>query len=102
MSETAQALDNAAISDHGRRRDAGKPALVLKSREFRKGREDGWPAWTFISMAASVVVFAIFGWTQVRKQKAGGDPLVVPGLFRKIGFSGGLVTGMAFFSLSFV
>ena len=38
MSETAAALDVTAIAG----RDAGKPALVLKSREFRKGREDGW------------------------------------------------------------
>ncbi len=90
-------------SDHASRLDipgmllAGAASLMLVY-PLVQGREDGWPAWTFVSMAASIVVFAIFGWTQVRKQKSGGDPLIVPGLFRKIGFSGGLVTGMAFFS----
>lgn len=63
-----------------------------------QGRELGWPAWTFALMAASAVVFAIFAWYEVRTQRAGGDPLVVPSLFRKRAFSGGLVVGLVFFS----
>src|SRR5689334_17224262 len=63
-----------------------------------QGRELGWPAWTFAAMAASVAVFAFFGWYESRKDKSGGDPLVVPGLFRKRGFSGGLTVGLVFFS----
>ncbi|MEV5412654.1 MFS transporter [Thermopolyspora sp. NPDC052614] len=63
-----------------------------------QGREQDWPAWMFVMIAASVVLFALFGWYAVAKQRAGGDPLVVPALFRKRGFSGGLVTGLVFFS----
>jgi len=63
-----------------------------------QGRELGWPAWTFAMMAASTAVFAIFAWYEVRVQRAGGDPLIVPGLFRKRAFSGGLVVGLVFFS----
>jgi MFS family permease len=63
-----------------------------------QGRELGWPAWTFAMMVASAVVFAIFAWYEVRTQRAGGDPLVVPSLFRKRAFSGGLAVGLVFFS----
>jgi EmrB/QacA subfamily drug resistance transporter len=63
-----------------------------------QGRELDWPAWMFAMLAGSAVVFALFGWYEARKQRTGGDPLVVPGLFRKRGFTGGLVTGLVFFS----
>ncbi|HEV7932643.1 MAG TPA: MFS transporter [Actinomadura sp.] len=63
-----------------------------------QGRELGWPAWTFASMAASVVLFAAFGWYELKLHRTGADPLVVPGLFRKRAFSGGLVFGLVFFA----
>jgi EmrB/QacA subfamily drug resistance transporter len=63
-----------------------------------QGREAGWPAWTFASMAASVAVFAVFGWYEVRRQRAGADPLVVPALFRRRAFTGGLAAGVAYFA----
>ncbi|MGR6916504.1 MFS transporter [[Actinomadura] parvosata] len=63
-----------------------------------QGREAGWPAWTFVSMAASVVVFAFFGRYESRRARSGRDPLVTPTLFRKRSFVGGLVAGLAFFS----
>ncbi|MFF4621091.1 DHA2 family efflux MFS transporter permease subunit [Nonomuraea jabiensis] len=63
-----------------------------------QGRELGWPAWTFVSMAASIVMFAIFGRYEARRARSGKDPLVTPGLFRKRAFTGGLVAGLAFFS----
>ncbi|MBO3752365.1 DHA2 family efflux MFS transporter permease subunit [Streptosporangiaceae bacterium NEAU-GS5] len=59
-----------------------------------QGREHGWPVWTFVSMAASVVIFVFFGWYESRRT----DPLVVPALFRKRAFTGGLGAGLAFFS----
>lgn len=63
-----------------------------------QGRELGWPAWTFASVAAAVAVFAFFGWYESRKRRTGGDPLVVPSLFRKRAFTGGLIVGLVFFS----
>jgi EmrB/QacA subfamily drug resistance transporter len=63
-----------------------------------QGRELGWPAWTFASMAAAVALFALFGWYEARKHRTGGDPLVVPSLFRKRAFTGGLIVGLVFFS----
>lgn len=63
-----------------------------------QGREHDWPAWTFLMMAASLAVWAVFGWYEARRHRAGGDPLIVPSLFRKRGFTGGLVVGLVFFS----
>ncbi|GAA1803546.1 MFS transporter [Actinomadura chokoriensis] len=63
-----------------------------------QGREHDWPAWTFAMMAASLLVWGVFSWYETRKQKSGGDPLIVPSLFRKRGFTGGLVLGLVFFS----
>jgi EmrB/QacA subfamily drug resistance transporter len=63
-----------------------------------QGRELDWPVWTFVSMAASFVVFALFGRYESRRAKSGKDPLVTPTLFRKRSFTGGMVAGLAFFS----
>ncbi|GIH78666.1 MFS transporter [Planobispora longispora] len=63
-----------------------------------QGRESGWPVWSFVMMGASIAVFGLFGWFEARKSRTGGDPLVVPTLFRKRAFTGGLLTGLVFFS----
>ncbi|NEA29433.1 MFS transporter, partial [Actinomadura bangladeshensis] len=63
-----------------------------------QGREHDWPLWTFLMMAASLAVWGVFTWYETRKQRAGGDPLIVPSLFRKRGFTGGLIVGLVFFS----
>lgn len=63
-----------------------------------QGREYDWPLWTFLMMAASVVVFVVFARYESYRSKTGQDPLVVPSLFRKRGFSGGMVLGLVFFS----
>jgi EmrB/QacA subfamily drug resistance transporter len=63
-----------------------------------QGRELGWPTWTFALMAGSMLVFLLFAWYEARRHRRGGDPLVVPSLFRKRAFTGGLIVGLAFFS----
>ncbi|MEO3860080.1 MFS transporter [Acrocarpospora sp. B8E8] len=63
-----------------------------------QGRENDWPAWAFVMIAASVAMFGLFGWYQSRRSRSGGDPLIVPSLFRKRAFNGGLATGMVFFA----
>ncbi|MCK2217307.1 DHA2 family efflux MFS transporter permease subunit [Actinomadura sp. ATCC 31491] len=73
-------------------------AALLLTYPLIQGRELGWPWWTFASMAASVVVFALFGRYESRRAATGRDPLVTPSLFRKRAFTGGLVAGLAFFS----
>ncbi|MFF4122184.1 MFS transporter [Microbispora rosea] len=71
------------------------PAVLLLLVPLVEGRQEGWPAWTFVSLAASVVVFALFTWQQVRLSRAGGTPLVEPSLFRSRSFVTGLATVLA-------
>ncbi|MGW3912510.1 MFS transporter [Streptomyces sp. NPDC005070] len=73
-------------------------AALLLIFPLVQGREYDWPAWTFLMMGASVVVFVAFAVYESRRSKAGQDPLVVPSLFRKRGFSGGMILGLVFFS----
>ncbi|MCX4690034.1 MFS transporter [Kitasatospora purpeofusca] len=77
---------------------ASSAALLLLVLPLVQGRELGWPTWTFVSMAAGIGLFSVFGRYEMRVARAGGDPLVVPGLFRKRAFSAGLVTGAVFFA----
>jgi EmrB/QacA subfamily drug resistance transporter len=63
-----------------------------------QGRELDWPVWTFVMLAAGVVVFGLFGVFEARREKKGRDPLVTPSLFRKRAFTGGLVVGLVFFA----
>jgi hypothetical protein len=64
-----------------------------------QGRELDWPAWTFASIAASFVVFALFGWSQVARERRDGSPLVVPRLFATHSFVAGIFLLGAFFAI---
>src|SRR3954469_4420876 len=79
--------------------DLGGAALVslaagLLIYPLIQGREAGWPAWTFVSMAASVVALVAF----VRHERTQASPLVTMSLFRKRAFSAGLATALVFFA----
>ncbi|WP_329352866.1 MFS transporter [Streptomyces sp. NBC_01261] len=73
-------------------------AALLLIFPLVQGREYDWPVWTFVMMAASIAVFAVFARYESFRSRNGQDPLVVPSLFRKRGFSGGMVLGLVFFS----
>lgn len=73
-------------------------AALLLVFPLVQGRETGWPLWTFVSITAGLLVFVYFGRYESRKAKAGGDPLVVPSLFGKRAFSGGLIVGATIFA----
>jgi EmrB/QacA subfamily drug resistance transporter len=55
-----------------------------------------WPAWTFISLAASLVGFFLFTVQQRISARRGGTPLVMPSIFRKSSYTTGLA-GIALF-----
>jgi EmrB/QacA subfamily drug resistance transporter len=85
------------------RLDLGGAALIstaagLLVYPLIQGRELGWPAWTFVSMAASVVALGAFAVHERRRERAGLSPLVTPSLLRKRAFSAGMVTAMVFFA----
>lgn len=71
-------------------------ALSLLVFPLIEGRELNWPTWTFAMMAASLPVFGVFAWWQLRKDKIDGSPLVLPALFRRRSFSLGVVVNILF------
>jgi EmrB/QacA subfamily drug resistance transporter len=65
-------------------------ALVAIVLPLIQGREQGWPAWTWISLAVAPVLLADFALTQRKLAGRGGSPLVHPGLFAERSFGVGL------------
>jgi EmrB/QacA subfamily drug resistance transporter len=65
-------------------------AVLLLVLPLVLGREQGWPAWTWLSLAAGIVVAAVF----VRVERAiaarGGDPLLDLRVLRAPGMTAGL------------
>jgi EmrB/QacA subfamily drug resistance transporter len=73
-------------------------ALLMLIFPLVEGRDLGWPAWTFLLMAASVPVFALFALYERRKTAKDNSPLVVLSLFRERAFVSGLLLNVVFFS----
>jgi MFS family permease len=65
-----------------------------------RGREAGWPAWTFISFAASIPLLALFIWFEGWVAKVGGSPLVDLKLFKNGTFVAGLSMAFLFYCIS--
>ncbi len=72
-------------------------ALLLLLYPLVEGRQLGWPAWTFVSMAAAVPALAAFVFYERAKARRDGSPLVPLSLFRERGFSAGMAIAIAFF-----
>ncbi|MGH9066648.1 MAG: MFS transporter [Acidimicrobiales bacterium] len=71
-------------------------ALALGLAPLVLGRAEGWPAWTWVSMAASVpALAAVLAWER-HLARAGGEPLLDLGLFRDRAFTSGLAINVAF------
>lgn len=90
-------------SPKARRLDLGGVAimtlgLVLLLYPLIQGRETGWPAWAFLSMAASAPVFIVFVQYEKHVTARGGSPLVELSLFHDRAFVIGLFSGVCFFS----
>jgi EmrB/QacA subfamily drug resistance transporter len=70
---------------------AGLTAIIYP---LIQGRADGWPAWTFASLAAGAILIVAF---LVWEQRLHGDPLIEPGLLANRTYTSGLLVGFAFF-----
>jgi EmrB/QacA subfamily drug resistance transporter len=64
------------------------------------GREAGWPAWTFISLAASAPMLWMFVRYEQHVQRRGGDPLIHLELFENRAFVIGLAMSSLFYFMS--
>lgn len=71
-------------------------ALALALAPLILGQEQGWPAWTWACLAASVpVMIAALAWER-RLERGGGQPLIDLSLFRQSSFAAGLAISVAF------
>jgi len=72
--------------------------LVALLTPLIEGQQEGWPWWTYVSMAGGVALIALFGLCERRLEKAHGNPLVPPRLFRHPSFTGGVVLALVYFA----
>jgi EmrB/QacA subfamily drug resistance transporter len=66
--------------------------LVAVLLPLIEGRQHGWPAWTWISLAAAPFVLGAFVAHQARLTRRGRSALLPLGRFRERAFSAGLLT----------
>ncbi len=59
-----------------------------------QGRTAGWPAWTFVSLAAGAVLLGAFALWERRHRS---DPLIEPGLLANRTYTSGILVSLAFF-----
>jgi len=71
----------------------GLAALVLPLIE---GRQQGWPAWTWISLGGAAIILGALGAHQRWLAGQGGAPLLDPALFRTATLRAGLLTQLLF------
>jgi EmrB/QacA subfamily drug resistance transporter len=84
-------------AERGRRLDVAGAAIVAVGLTavllpLIEGRELGWPAWTWASLAAAPLILAAFVRRQRRLGRSGGDPLLDLRLFAERSFSAGMAT----------
>jgi EmrB/QacA subfamily drug resistance transporter len=60
-----------------------------------QGRTAGWPAWTFVSLAAGALLLGAFVLWERRRRH--GDPLIEPGLLTNRRYTSGILVALAFF-----
>jgi Na+/melibiose symporter-like transporter len=79
-------------------------SIALALVPLTLGRDQGWPPWTWISLAASVPLLTLTVLWERRLARRGGEPLLDLPLFRDRTFSAGLAVnfGLVFFFGSFM
>jgi EmrB/QacA subfamily drug resistance transporter len=73
-------------------------ALVAIVLPLIQGRQAGWPAWTWPSLAGGCLLLAAFAAYQHRVAVRGGAPLIDPALFRERAVTTGLLAQLVFWT----
>jgi EmrB/QacA subfamily drug resistance transporter len=63
-----------------------------------QGREAGWPAWTYLMIAASAASFGLLAVWSRRERRRGRDPLIESSIFKHRSYATGLATILVFFA----
>ncbi len=87
---------------HARRLDFGGALLAAVGAvaivyPLIQGRNLGWPAWTYVSMGASLALFVGLAVHLRRRKRTGRDPIIEPSIFSHRGYSAGALVLMLFF-----
>ncbi|MFC3652106.1 MFS transporter [Dyella humi] len=75
-------------------------ALALLVYPLVEGREQGWPAWTYVMLAGAIVMFIAFVRLEMRVAGRGGSPLMDVRLFHEGDFSLGILITLGFYLTS--
>lgn len=73
-------------------------ALVALLVPLIQGQDEGWPLWTYLTIAAGVILLALFGLWEVHVTRRGANALVPPSLFRHPQFTGGVILALVYFA----
>jgi EmrB/QacA subfamily drug resistance transporter len=73
-------------------------ALLCVLIPLVEGPRLDWPGWTYISLAASVLLFVGLALWEVRLEHRGGEPLVAPSLMRLPAFAAGTGLSLVYFA----
>lgn len=92
-------------SDHPSKLDLGGALLIALAlfaliAPLIEGREQGWPIWLLLTLAASPLLFLLFWRHERNLEAAGGDPILAPSLLEVPGLKRGLVAALFFYSLA--
>jgi MFS family permease len=73
-------------------------SLVALLVPLIQGQDEGWPLWTYLSLAGGALLLVAFGAWEVAYTKRGRSPLVPPRLFRHPAFTGGTILALVYFA----
>ncbi|MEY2848257.1 MAG: hypothetical protein RI885_922 [Actinomycetota bacterium] len=62
------------------------------------GQDQGWPLWTYLSLAAGVVLIVLFAFWELSVARRGKNPLVPPRLYSHAAFTGGTILALVYFA----
>ncbi|MBG6054628.1 EmrB/QacA subfamily drug resistance transporter [Salinibacterium sp. CAN_S4] len=73
-------------------------SLVALLVPLIQGQEEGWPLWTYLSIAGGIVLLVLFAFWERRLAARGISPLVPPRLFSHAAFTGGTILALVYFA----
>jgi EmrB/QacA subfamily drug resistance transporter len=73
-------------------------ALIALLVPLIEGEDQGWPLWTFLTLAAGVLLIVAFAAWEISYTKRGNSPLVPPHLFSHPAFTGGVILALVYFA----
>jgi EmrB/QacA subfamily drug resistance transporter len=73
-------------------------ALVAILVPLIQGQDEGWPLWTYLSIAGGVVLVVLFALWERAVAARGTEPLVPPHLFSHRAFTGGVILALVYFA----